>query len=77
MSLRPQADRSIAIVVLSVAMLLTAACGSAAPPQTAATGAPSAPTEVTLADGLKYTDEQVGTGAEAQPGKTAVVLYTG
>jgi FKBP-type peptidyl-prolyl cis-trans isomerase FkpA len=30
-----------------------------------------------LADGLKYTDEQVGTGAEAQPGKTAVVHYTG
>ena len=30
-----------------------------------------------MADGLKYTDEQVGTGAEAQAGKTAVVHYTG
>jgi FKBP-type peptidyl-prolyl cis-trans isomerase FkpA len=33
--------------------------------------------EVTLADGLKYTDDQVGTGAEATAGKTAVVHYTG
>ena len=30
-----------------------------------------------MPDGLKYTDDQVGTGAEAQPGKTAVVHYTG
>ncbi len=30
-----------------------------------------------MQDGLKYTDEQVGTGAEATPGKTAVVHYTG
>jgi FKBP-type peptidyl-prolyl cis-trans isomerase len=34
-------------------------------------------TEVTMQDGLKYTDEQVGTGAVATPGKTAVVHYTG
>jgi FKBP-type peptidyl-prolyl cis-trans isomerase FkpA len=33
--------------------------------------------EVTLPDGLKYTDQQVGTGAEATAGKTAVVHYTG
>ena len=30
-----------------------------------------------MPDGLKYTDDQVGTGAEAQAGKTAVVHYTG
>jgi FKBP-type peptidyl-prolyl cis-trans isomerase len=62
-----------------VLALLFATCLSAcssAPP--AATGAQSASaTEVTMPDGLKYTDEQVGTGAEAVPGKTAVVHYTG
>jgi FKBP-type peptidyl-prolyl cis-trans isomerase FkpA len=30
-----------------------------------------------MPDGLQYTDEQVGTGAEATTGKTAVVHYTG
>jgi len=30
-----------------------------------------------MPDGLKYTDDQVGTGAEATTGKTAVVHYTG
>ncbi len=30
-----------------------------------------------MADGLKFTDDQVGTGAEAQIGKTVVVHYTG
>src|SRR5215469_7064857 len=43
---------------------------------TSSTTAPNA-TEVTMPDGLQYTDEQVGTGAEATPGKTAVVHYTG
>ena len=33
--------------------------------------------EVTMQDGLKYTDEQIGTGAVAMAGKTAVVHYTG
>jgi FKBP-type peptidyl-prolyl cis-trans isomerase len=33
--------------------------------------------EVSMPDGLKYTDDQVGTGAEATAGKTAVVHYTG
>ncbi|HEY3062188.1 MAG TPA: FKBP-type peptidyl-prolyl cis-trans isomerase [Chloroflexota bacterium] len=33
--------------------------------------------EVTLQDGLKYTDEQVGSGAEAISGKTVSVHYTG
>jgi FKBP-type peptidyl-prolyl cis-trans isomerase len=30
-----------------------------------------------MPDGLQYTDEQVGTGAVATTGKTAVVHYTG
>jgi FKBP-type peptidyl-prolyl cis-trans isomerase FkpA len=30
-----------------------------------------------MPDGLKYTDDVVGTGAEAQPGKTVSVHYTG
>ena len=30
-----------------------------------------------MPDGLKYTDDQVGTGAEAVSGKTVVVHYTG
>jgi FKBP-type peptidyl-prolyl cis-trans isomerase len=33
--------------------------------------------EVTTASGLKYTDVEVGTGAEARPGQTAIVHYTG
>jgi len=65
----------VALVVLLLLGLLGAACASPAAAPQAAPGA--TPTEVTLADGLKYTDEQVGTGAEAQAGKTAVVHYTG
>jgi FKBP-type peptidyl-prolyl cis-trans isomerase FkpA len=30
-----------------------------------------------MSDGLRYTDDQVGTGAEAQAGKTVFVHYTG
>jgi FKBP-type peptidyl-prolyl cis-trans isomerase len=30
-----------------------------------------------MQDGLKYTDDQVGTGTEAQAGKTVSVHYTG
>ena len=30
-----------------------------------------------MPDGLKYTDDQIGTGAEAVPGKTVSVHYTG
>ena len=30
-----------------------------------------------MSDGLKYTDDQVGTGAEAVAGKTVSVHYTG
>jgi FKBP-type peptidyl-prolyl cis-trans isomerase FkpA len=52
--------------------LVLVACSQAAPSQ-----APPSGKEVTMPDGLKYTDDQVGTGAEAQAGKTVVVHYTG
>ena len=48
---------------------------SLATPQPAAYGAPGKMTE--LADGLKYTDTTVGTGAEATPGHKVSVHYTG
>ena len=49
------------------------ACNNNQAPATTGTTA----TEVTMQDGLKYTDDQVGTGAVATAGKTAVVHYTG
>jgi FKBP-type peptidyl-prolyl cis-trans isomerase FkpA len=48
---------------------------SLAAPHPAAYGAPAKMTE--LADGLKYTDTTVGTGAEAKPGHKVSVHYTG
>jgi len=35
------------------------------------------PQEITTPSGLKYTDQQVGTGEEAKAGKTVYVHYTG
>ena len=63
------------LLALIVSAAFVAACSSAPATtqnQPAATG-----TEVTMTDGLKYTDDQVGTGAVATTGKTAVVHYTG
>ena len=40
-------------------------------------GCSSGGKEVTLQDGLKYTDDTVGTGAEAVAGKNVSVHYTG
>jgi len=48
---------------------------SLTPPLMAADGAPKNMTE--LADGLKYTDTHVGTGAEATRGHKVSVHYTG
>jgi FKBP-type peptidyl-prolyl cis-trans isomerase len=61
------------------ATLALAACQSApTPPMQPTSGAVATnATEVTMPDGLQYTDDQVGTGAEATAGKTAVVHYTG
>lgn len=44
-------------------------------PNLAAQGAPGKMTE--MADGLKYTDTTVGSGAEATPGHKVTVNYTG
>ncbi len=53
--------------------LVTATAGLAVAP-----AAVRAEAETTLtASGLKYTDVKVGTGAEAKPGKTVSVHYTG
>jgi FKBP-type peptidyl-prolyl cis-trans isomerase len=61
---------------LLIVVLFVVGCSSpAAAPQSQPNN--STAKEVTMPDGLKYTDEQVGTGAEATTGKTAVVHYTG
>jgi FKBP-type peptidyl-prolyl cis-trans isomerase FkpA len=58
--------------VLAVVLLtLSLACS-----QSAASGQSSGK-EITMADGLKYTDDLVGTGTEALAGKTVSVHYTG
>ncbi len=38
---------------------------------------PTGPTEITTASGLKYIDQTVGFGSEAQPGMIVTVHYTG
>jgi peptidylprolyl isomerase len=60
--------RLIAAVAASALLALTA-------PSHAAEGTPGKMTE--LANGLKYTDTVVGTGAEATPGHKVTVNYTG
>ena len=63
---------------LAILTLALAACAQApTASQSQSSSGASANKEVTMPDGLKYTDDQVGTGAEATAGKTAVVHYTG
>jgi len=71
--------RVLLSITLLVATFALAACQAAPAAQTQPTsGAATAnATEVTMPDGLQYTDDQIGTGAEATTGKTAVVHYTG
>jgi len=64
--------RLVATLVLGAVLVSATGCGSTAAPSTTASK-----NEVTMQNGLKYTDDQVGTGAEASSGKTAVVHYTG
>ncbi len=60
----------ITLVIVAFALAFMVGCGASA-------SQPSASKEVTMPDGLKYTDDQVGTGTEAQAGKTVSVHYTG
>jgi FKBP-type peptidyl-prolyl cis-trans isomerase FkpA len=66
------------LLVVLLLLAITLGC-SQTPTAQAPTTASSASTskEVTMPDGLKYTDDQVGTGAEAATGKTVSVHYTG
>jgi FKBP-type peptidyl-prolyl cis-trans isomerase FkpA len=64
-------SRALIFIALTLA-LAGCSAGAAATPGTASSGK-----EITMPDGLKYTDDTVGTGAEAQPGKTVSVHYTG
>jgi FKBP-type peptidyl-prolyl cis-trans isomerase len=66
--------------LLAASALALAACNRAPTPSptNSTGGAPAASAaEVTMPDGLQYTDDQIGSGAEATAGKTAVVHYTG
>jgi FKBP-type peptidyl-prolyl cis-trans isomerase FkpA len=62
------------VLALTVAV---AACSFRPVATPTATVANPNATEVTMPDGLQYTDDVVGTGAEAAAGKTVVVHYTG
>jgi FKBP-type peptidyl-prolyl cis-trans isomerase FkpA len=65
------------LLSIALAACLTA-CSQPSSPAAAASGTTSSSAkEVTMQDGLKYTDDQVGTGTEAQAGKTVSVHYTG
>ncbi len=62
-------------LIHSAAAAAARALFSLTPAAPAAEGAPGKMVE--LADGLKYTDTTVGTGAEAAPGHKVSVHYTG
>jgi len=66
-------------IVLGAAVVaaLVAACAQSQAPSGGGGSSASDGQEVTTASGLKYTDTEVGTGAEAKAGQTAVVHYTG
>jgi len=61
------------LLIVAFALAITLGCSQPSATQ------PSMSTskEITMPDGLKYTDDQVGTGTEAQAGKTVSVHYTG
>ena len=63
-------------IMVSAAALaaIVAACAQTQAPTGGAGGGGN---EVTTASGLKYTDEKVGTGAEAKAGQQVSVHYTG
>ena len=61
-------------VVLALVVLAAVAAACSQPPAASGGGGGN---EVTTPSGLKYTDLVVGSGAQPQPGQTAVVHYTG
>src|SRR3982074_3211893 len=63
------------LLILPLVLASSTACGQPASPTSHALSVKT--TEVTMPDGLKFTDDQVGTGTEAQKGKTVSVHYTG
>jgi|SwirhisoilCB3_FD_contig_41_10073611_length_588_multi_3_in_0_out_0_1 FKBP-type peptidyl-prolyl cis-trans isomerase FkpA len=60
----------------AVMAVLVAACSQTQAPSGGGDAAGGGQ-EVTTSSGLKYTDEKVGTGAEAKAGQTVSVHYTG
>jgi FKBP-type peptidyl-prolyl cis-trans isomerase len=67
--------RYLCVLIFPLVLASSMACSQAAAPTTQGLSAKT--TEVTMPDGLKFTDDQVGTGTEAQTGKTVSVHYTG
>jgi peptidylprolyl isomerase len=74
MPIRSAVAAAMAFGFLAIAVVPASAQAPASPP--AAANAQQGKT-VELADGLKYIDTQVGTGAEAQKGYIVQVQYTG
>src|ERR1700736_1734634 len=69
-------QRSVLAVIFALVLAATTACSQTTTSPTSQ-GVSVKTTEVTMPDGLKFTDDQVGTGTEAQKGKTVSVHYTG
>jgi FKBP-type peptidyl-prolyl cis-trans isomerase len=67
--------RCLFVLIVPLELATSMACSQTASPTTQ--GLSVKTTEVTMPDGLKFTDDQVGTGAEAHKGKTVAVHYTG
>lgn len=74
----------IVSVLCVICMFLIAGCGEESAPMVNPQPAPQPPAEktgptgeITTASGLKYVDQAVGFGSEAQPGMVVTVHYTG
>jgi FKBP-type peptidyl-prolyl cis-trans isomerase len=64
------------VLIVPLVLATSMACNQTTAPTTTQ-GLSAKTTEVTMPDGLKFTDDVVGTGTEAQTGKTVSVHYTG
>jgi FKBP-type peptidyl-prolyl cis-trans isomerase FkpA len=67
----------LSILLVSIFLAFSIGCSQGTPTTSPAKPGSASATEVTMSDGLKFTDDTVGTGAEAQAGKTVSVHYTG